>query len=146
MNLNTNPQPEGTNTMTTNPIDLLSVEEPRPTISFPTVSLPDETRIVSRPRDSSVLVTTSTWKGATDWDRMTAETERDCLIFPSWSDGTEHLIELADGDRVEFAGRFAENQYEQMETEIGLSYVITDRYGNKLPYTIEGYARVTVAS
>ena len=118
----------------------------RPTISFPTVSLPDETRIVSRPAHSDVLVTASTWKGETDWDRMTAETERDCLIFPSWSDGTEHLIELADGERVEFSGRFATNQYEQAETVMGLNAVITDRYGNARSETFDGYARVTVAS
>lgn len=132
--------------MTARPItDLDHAEAPptplAPTAGRQTFSLPalcpeigEEGRVVTRPRHSTLLVTAGTWRGETDWVRMVAVDGDDValLIYPSWSDGTETVVRLAEGEVMTIHARAVR----------GLAWTITDGRGGSRLGDTDGWVRV----
>lgn len=110
----------------------------RPSHSMPTVTFPDETRTVANTGGALVCFTESD-KFGVDYSRMTVDTERDFLIFPSWSDGTEHLFVMDRSESVTFAPVLDDDGNPGMGLTV--TYRIPVR-GEEGTWTIDGYARV----
>jgi len=110
-------------------------DEARPTMSFPTVTFPGESRVVARDSFSCTLINyTESMDHGVDTMRMTANEGYDSLIYPSWSNGEEHLIELGVSESVRFFPVPAEG--------MGLNIVLTRRSGREESYHTGGFVRV----
>lgn len=84
---------------------------------------------------------TSTAAWGVDTQRMVTDAERDSLIYPSWSDGSEHVIALGTSESVEF--KMLEGLVgERPGLAIKINRRNTSQGGQ---YEISGYCRVTIS-
>lgn len=75
-----------------------------PTISFPCVSRYEQRWVVGAAHGDT-LITYTEYRGDIDTLRMSAEADRDLLIYPTMSDGTEHLVSVLPSEAVRFSAR-----------------------------------------
>jgi hypothetical protein len=106
----------------------------RETLSFPTISLPGETRTVVNTMDG--MISYATWMGEVDKRRMTTDSKRDFIIMPSWSSGKVWTLTLRHNDAVTFA--------ERSDGKLGLN-VTTETSEGTSSFDIDGFARVVAA-
>lgn len=107
----------------------------RPTLSLPALTPGHEVRHIAAPAHSRSLVSFTTWNGSIDATRMTEDADRDLLIFPTWSDGTETAwaLDAHDALQVETRGDDAP----------GLKIIIREgRTGRVEETTVTGWLRV----
>ena len=88
----------------------------RPTISFPTISLKEEARTITRIAFDTLLQVSS-WDGVAEMNRASADSDRDAIICGSWSDGETQLVNLSAGDSITFTA--------PADDAMGLDFVLT---------------------